>query len=93
MSHAEEQLLIEYKCPNCAHEWNDTWTSAVDAECPHCGLKNITPVSFRELKNIPKCPGCGSLEVSSNSPFTTYSCGSKDYDQRPGTFRQGPNCS
>lgn len=33
-----------------------------------------------------RCPNCGSPEVESNTPRTTYACGSSDYDQRPGTF-------
>lgn len=37
----------------------------------------------------PDCPGCGAEEVEADTPLTTYACGSKDYDQRPGTFR-GP---
>jgi hypothetical protein len=35
-----------------------------------------------------RCPGCGAKEVESNTPRTTYACGSSDYDQRPGTFKQ-----
>jgi len=39
-----------------------------------------------------KCPVCGSVEIPSNSPLTTYSCGSSDYDRRPKTFKQGEQC-
>lgn len=39
-----------------------------------------------------KCQECGSDEVDANTPRTVYSCGSSDYDQRPGTFIQGPGC-
>lgn len=39
-----------------------------------------------------KCPVCGGHEVESNSPRTTYTCGSSDYDQRPGTFQRGRHC-
>lgn len=38
------------------------------------------------------CPACGSPEVEANTPRTTYACGSNDYDQRPGTFKQGKHC-
>lgn len=38
------------------------------------------------------CPECGAEEVPSNSPMTTYACGSRDYDGRPGTFRKGERC-
>ena len=35
----------------------------------------------------PRCPACAAPEVERNTPWTTYACGSKDYDQRPGTFK------
>lgn len=38
------------------------------------------------------CPECGAAEVPSNSPMTTYACGSRDYDGRPGTFSKGERC-
>ncbi len=34
-----------------------------------------------------KCPRCGAAEVASNTPRTTYACGTSDYDGRPGTLR------
>ena len=39
-----------------------------------------------------KCPKCGSIEIDSMTPWTTYECGSVDYDQRPGTFHQSSKC-
>ena len=39
-----------------------------------------------------QCPWCGSSEVESNSPRTTYSCGSSCYDQRDGTWQQSALC-
>lgn len=38
------------------------------------------------------CPECGAEEVEAETPRTVYSCGSSDYDQRPGTFKQSENC-
>lgn len=38
------------------------------------------------------CPSCGALEVPSNTPATTYGCGSYDYDGRPGTFHASEEC-
>jgi len=35
-----------------------------------------------------RCPACGAAEVDALTPRTVYACGSSDYDQRPGTFRQ-----
>jgi len=39
------------------------------------------------------CPACGAYEIESNTPHTVYWCGSYDYDQRPGTFRQSDSCA
>ena len=38
------------------------------------------------------CPKCGSEEVDALTPRTIYACGSSDYDQRPGTFKQSTSC-
>ena len=35
-----------------------------------------------------ECPKCGACEVDHFGPATMYSCGSWDYDRRPGTFRE-----
>lgn len=44
---ADERLLdIEYRCPHCDHEWQEQWSCACDSQCPNCGLKNITPLSW-----------------------------------------------
>jgi len=40
---------IEYICPHCAEEWDDYWDSAVDAECPKCGVKHISPIQYEEV--------------------------------------------
>lgn len=39
------------------------------------------------------CPKCEAPEVAANTPYTVYKCGSHDYDQRPGTFKQTMLCS
>lgn len=59
-------------------------------------------IAYRVLKwkrpptqtNLPpeSCPVCGASEVASNGPRITYACGSSDYDQRPGTFKQASSC-
>ena len=42
----EQWLNIEYLCPNCCHEWQEQWSCACDSECPACGMKNITALSW-----------------------------------------------
>lgn len=48
-SESEERLLdIEYRCPECGHEWQEQWSCACDSQCPNCSLKNITALSWEE---------------------------------------------
>lgn len=47
------QYLIKYHHYDCKEdpdvEWFDTWECAVDGECPACGMRHITPVSWEPL--------------------------------------------
>lgn len=46
---SEERLLdIEYRCPECGHEWTEQWSCACDSQCPACGLKSIEALSWDE---------------------------------------------
>ena len=48
----DERLLnIEYQCPSCGHEWQEQWSSACDSECPVCGLKNISALSWDSVED------------------------------------------
>ena len=46
-------LLIHYAHYDCPADsevqWEDTWPSAVDGECPACGTENIVAVSWHPL--------------------------------------------
>ena len=45
----DEALLdIEYRCPECGHEWEETYECACDSECPNCGTENITALDWSE---------------------------------------------
>lgn len=48
---------------------------------------------LRSLGSVQACPSCGSPEVEAHNPATVYACGSRDYDQRPGTFKQSALCA
>lgn len=41
---------------------------------------------------VEQCPWCGASEIESESPRTTYSCGSSCYDQCEGTWQQSALC-
>lgn len=34
---------IYYVCHACNHEWSDDWCSSVDADCPVCFARDVTP--------------------------------------------------
>jgi DNA-directed RNA polymerase subunit RPC12/RpoP len=45
----EERLLdIEYRCPECDHDWQEQWSCACDSQCPNCGLKNVLALSWSD---------------------------------------------
>lgn len=47
----DERLLdIEYRCPDRGYEWQEQWSCACDSECPDCGTKNITALSWAEAQ-------------------------------------------
>jgi predicted nucleic acid-binding Zn-ribbon protein len=41
--------LIDYTCPDCGHQWQETYECACDSECPQCGARNISAVSWAEV--------------------------------------------
>lgn len=44
----ERLLDIEYRCPACGHEWEETYECACDSECPACGSENNTALDWKE---------------------------------------------
>jgi len=41
-------FLNHYECPRCGTEWSDTWSCQVDDDCPHCGLRHISPAESED---------------------------------------------
>lgn len=37
------RLALSYRCPRCGHGWDDVYECEVDATCPACGLRDVTP--------------------------------------------------
>lgn len=44
----EVTLDIRYRCPTCAHTWEEQYSSACDSECPKCQTENITSLQYKE---------------------------------------------
>lgn len=49
-SEQERLLDIEYRCPNCGHEWTEQWSCACDSECANCGTPDITASEWEEAE-------------------------------------------
>jgi hypothetical protein len=43
-------LDIQYRCPECGHQWEETYECACDSECPHCGTEIVTALDWKELQ-------------------------------------------
>lgn len=42
-------FLNFYRCDRCNRIWTDEWSCTCDDECPHCGLRNMTPFNSENL--------------------------------------------
>ena len=83
MNHKEAlQKIVELK-PNNQSTINESLTEWAN---------NVLNIATEALQSESKCTKCGSLEIESMTPRTTYACGSSDYDQRPNTFIQSEQC-
>lgn len=47
-SHNLIKLLNKYHCEDCNTKWEDTWSCAVDNECPRCNA-DISPYNSEEV--------------------------------------------
>ena len=47
----EPLFLNRYCCPECGHEWDDTWSCACDDECPECGARDISPYEHVKIED------------------------------------------
>ena len=45
----EQEYLITYVCPECSRQWHEVWSCGCDSECPNCGKRKISALTFREL--------------------------------------------
>ncbi len=43
-----DRFEIEYECPECGYEWEDTWSSPCDDDCPECGTRHIQPMDYHD---------------------------------------------
>ena len=42
-------FLNHYECPRCEGAWSDVWSCQADDDCPHCGLRHISPENSLEF--------------------------------------------
>lgn len=44
--------VLEYTCPVCKEQWEDAgWSSVVDANCPKCDARDISPVNWEPIED------------------------------------------
>jgi hypothetical protein len=72
--------------PEKPKTWKPTWEGLEEYEQLGKSMDKKTGVGDC-------CPNCGAPEVQHNGPQTVYACGSRDLDQRPGTFMQSELCA
>ncbi len=78
-----DQHIEVVRCAKC-----EAILTSHDSACPN-GCFGVEP---SQQQAGCKCPSCGAQEVDAYTPRTIYACGSSDYDQRPGTFKQSEKC-
>lgn len=78
----------------CPARCDEVVAPVVPAKCICADYAAVTGLLHPDCPEhgIGKCPKCDAYETRSESPFTTYACGSFDYDGRPETFKPGENC-
>ena len=54
MSDLSTTYVMIYRCPKCGTEWGDAWDSGVDADCPQCEERDISPIKTIEFADIIK---------------------------------------
>lgn len=45
-------LLNFYRCARCKKIWTDEWSCACDDQCPHCGLRDMSPFNSEDLSEL-----------------------------------------
>ncbi len=45
-------FLNTYRCDRCRKVWGDEWSCTCEDDCPHCGLRHMTPFHSEDLTEI-----------------------------------------
>jgi len=86
----QESFWTDARVQQFCHKW---WgqLNSFEEEVLKFKQSKSSPQECKSGESI-RCPKCGAIEVDKMTPRTTYECGSSDYDQRPGTFKQSEKC-
>ena len=41
-----------YRCERCKTIWRDEWSCTCEDDCPHCGLRHMTPFRSEDLTEV-----------------------------------------
>jgi predicted nucleic acid-binding Zn-ribbon protein len=45
-------FLNFYRCDRCSRVWKDEWSCMCDDECPHCGMRDMSPFKSNDLTEL-----------------------------------------
>jgi predicted nucleic acid-binding Zn-ribbon protein len=40
-----------YRCARCGHGWTDVWSATCDDDCPHCGVRHMSPDKSEDVEH------------------------------------------
>jgi predicted nucleic acid-binding Zn-ribbon protein len=61
-------FLNIYRCARCNRIWTDEWSCMCDDECPHCGIRDMSPFQSEDLTEL--IEQVGDEFVAIRSPYT-----------------------
>jgi hypothetical protein len=47
----DKTYLCDYNCPGCGLIWSEVWSCACNVECYRCGIKDIQPTHYQEVRD------------------------------------------
>jgi DNA-directed RNA polymerase subunit RPC12/RpoP len=71
-----------YRCARCGYEWPDEWSCTCEDDCPHCGLRHMTPYESDDLTTIIEADG-GEFVVLWSPETAEHNAGYRELGRFP----------
>jgi hypothetical protein len=62
-----------YRCPQCRRSWSDEWSATCDDDCPHCGLRHVSPTESEDLTVVVEPTRDGAFALLRSPPTAEHS--------------------